>query len=104
MLCGGTGIMVYKTDEERIGDLGGKIKKLEAQKKLLENRLKEKERKKRTRNLIESGAILQSIDCDLFKSKEDVELFKKFILNNSEGKNLLDSFSKYRKKVICNKK
>lgn len=96
--------MVYKTDEERIGNLGGKIKKLEAQKKLLENRLKEKERKARTRNLIESGAILQSIDNELFKSKQDVELFKNFILNTSEGKNLLDSFDKFRKKLICNKR
>lgn len=96
--------MVYKTDEERIGDLGGKIKKLEAQKKLLETRLKEKERKARTRNLIESGAILQSIDNELFKSKQDVELFKKFILNTSDGKILLDKFSEYKKKLFSDKK
>jgi hypothetical protein len=96
--------MVYKNDEERIGDLGEKIKKLEAQKKLLENRLKEKERKTRTRNLIESGTILQSIDNELFKSKQDIELFKKFILNTSDGKILLDKFSEYKKKLFSDKK
>lgn len=49
-----------KTEEERIHELELKMAQLAERKKLLEKRLREKERKARTRRLIQVGAIFES--------------------------------------------
>lgn len=48
-----------KTEIERIKDLEEKIAQMKAQKQRLENRQKEKERKSRTRRLIQIGALAE---------------------------------------------
>lgn len=48
-----------KTEIERIKDLEEKIAQMKAQKQRLENRQKEKERKARTRRLIQIGALAE---------------------------------------------
>lgn len=75
--------MIYKTDEERIGNLEDKIKKLEVQKKQLETRTREKERKERTRRLIQIGGILNTIGIDTI---EKADLLKTNITNNPKAK------------------
>jgi hypothetical protein len=51
--------MVKKTDQERLKDLEMKMETIKAKKLQLEARLKEKERKERTRRLIQVGAIFE---------------------------------------------
>jgi hypothetical protein len=51
--------MARKSDEERLQELQEKIKKMEARKQQVEARVKEKERKERTRRLIQVGAIFE---------------------------------------------
>jgi hypothetical protein len=89
-----------KNDEEKLLNLEQKIKQLEAQKKGLLIRVRDKERKERTRNLIEMGAILQSVNLELFISKYDVELLKKFFIETKEGQQLLNEFDKYRQEQL----
>lgn len=48
--------MVRKTDEERLKELEEKMEQIKAQRIQLESRVKEKERKTRTKRLIEVGA------------------------------------------------
>lgn len=51
--------MTRKSDEEKLKELDGKIEQIKARKQQVENRLKEKERKARTKRLIEVGAIFE---------------------------------------------
>ncbi|KZR60602.1 hypothetical protein [Pseudobacillus badius] len=51
--------MARKTDEERLRELEEKMQQLKAQKQQVASRLKEKERKARTKRLIEVGAIFE---------------------------------------------
>lgn len=53
--------MTQRTYGERINDLSKKMEQLEAQKKALEQKQKEEERKKRTKRLIELGGIIESV-------------------------------------------
>lgn len=53
--------MPQRTYGERINDLSKKMEQLEAQKKALEQKQKEEERKKRTKRLIELGGIIESV-------------------------------------------
>jgi hypothetical protein len=48
-----------KTDEERLKELEAQIEKIKAKKQQIANRIKEKERKERTRRLIQIGAIFE---------------------------------------------
>lgn len=51
--------MVRKTDEERLQELEKQMEQIKARKQQVESRLKEKERKERTKRLIEVGAIFE---------------------------------------------
>jgi len=53
--------MARKTDEERLQELEKKIGQAKAKKLQIERRMKEKERKERTRRLIQVGAIFEYI-------------------------------------------
>lgn len=53
--------MARKTDEERLQELEKKIEQAKAKKLQIERRMKEKERKERTRRLIQVGAIFEYI-------------------------------------------
>lgn len=75
--------MAIKTEEQRIEALSEKIKKLEMQKKQLETRTKDKERKERTRKLIQIGGILSTLGIDTI---EKADLLKTNITNNPKAK------------------
>lgn len=81
--------MAKKNEEEKINELALKIKQLEAQKKSLEARTKEKERKERTRRLIQIGAIIESLGIS---NLEIAEKFKYLFQNNSTAKEILEKF------------
>jgi hypothetical protein len=81
--------MATKDDAQRLLELAEKIKKLEARKKQLEFRTREKERKERTRRLIQIGAIMDSMGID---SVELTEKFKTYFMNTPKSKEWLDSF------------
>jgi hypothetical protein len=51
--------MVRKTDDEKLQELEEKIAQIKAQKQQLANRIQTKERKERTRRLIQVGAIFE---------------------------------------------
>ncbi|MFT9601094.1 hypothetical protein [Mesobacillus sp.] len=51
--------MARKTDEERLQELEDKIKQIEEKKRLVKARLSQKERKARTKRLIEVGAVFE---------------------------------------------
>ena len=51
--------MARKTDGERLRELEEKMEQLKARKQQMESRMKEKERKERTRRLIQIGAIFE---------------------------------------------
>ncbi|HWK24757.1 MAG TPA: hypothetical protein VNS08_17220 [Ureibacillus sp.] len=51
--------MARKTDAERLLELEKKMEQLKARKQQVESRMKEKERKERTRRLIQVGAIFE---------------------------------------------
>lgn len=63
--------MTRKTDNERLQELEEKMEKIRAQKQQMESRIKEKERKERTKRLIEIGAIFEH--HFEIKSKEESE-------------------------------
>ena len=82
--------MARKTDEERVRELEERMEQLKARKQQIESRLKEKERKERTRRLIQVGAIFEKYfditDVDqaekiAFGMKEIVEKNKERLLN-----------------------
>lgn len=52
--------MARKSDEEKLRELEEKMEQIKAQKQQVESRLKEKERKERTRRLIQVGAIFEN--------------------------------------------
>lgn len=81
--------MVYKTDEEKIGNLAEKIKKLEAQKKEIEARTRDKQRKERTRRLIQIGAIIESMGID---NEELAKSFKDYFMDTPKSKEWLEKF------------
>ncbi|WP_456275076.1 hypothetical protein [Bacillus sp. AK031] len=51
--------MARKTDEERLRELEEKMEKIKAKKQQVASRLQQKERKERTRRLIQVGAIFE---------------------------------------------
>ena len=73
----------------KLNEIDEKIKKLKAQKQAILAREKEKERKARTRRLIQIGAIIESMGIDNVNLAED---FKKYFENNPRTNNLLQTF------------
>lgn len=51
--------MAKKTDQERLQEIEEQMEKIKSRKQQLQNRLKEKNRKERTKRLIEVGAIFE---------------------------------------------
>lgn len=82
--------MAAKNDEERIDQLAEKIKQLEARKKDLLARTKAKQRKERTRRLIQIGAIIESIGIN---TPELAEKFK-IQFNKPKVKEWIETFLK----------
>lgn len=78
--------MARKSDEERLRELEEKMEKIKARKQQVESRLKEKERKERTKRLIEVGAIFEKYFE--IKGQEDAEklaiALKAYVSKNKE--------------------
>ena len=83
-------MMARKTDVERLRELEEKMEQIKARKQQVESRLKEKERKERTRRLIQVGAIFEKYfdivgedqaEKVAFGMKEIVEKNKEQLLN-----------------------
>jgi len=81
--------MTTEKEEQKIEKLAEKIKKLEAQKKQLEAITKEKNRKSRTRRLIQMGAIMHSMGINNIVT---AERFKTYIMDTPKSKEWLDKF------------
>lgn len=78
--------MVRKTDEERLRELEEQMEKIKARKQQLEGRLKEKERRDRTKRLIQVGAIFEK-HFEIFGPEEAEKIalaFKNAVLKNKE--------------------
>jgi len=64
------------TEYEQISNLDKKIKQLKEQKQAIESRAKEKERKARTRRLIQNGALAEKyLNCENMEPEE----FEKYL-------------------------
>ena len=75
---------------KKLLDIEEKIKQLKAQKQAIINKEKEKERKARTKRLIEIGAIIDSMGIN---SVELANEFKNHFINTEKSKLWLDNFS-----------
>ena len=74
---------------KKLLDIEEKINQLKAQKQAIINKEKEKERKARTKRLIEIGAIIDSMGIDsVYLAKE----FKNHVTNNEKSKLWLENF------------
>lgn len=78
-------------NSEKINKIDDKIKQLQAQKNSILAREKEKERKARTRRLIQIGAIMDNMGID---SLEKANTFKVQFENNPTFKNWFETFLK----------
>ena len=75
--------------KEKTDKIEQKINQLKAQKQALLAREKEKERKARTRRLIQIGAIIENMGID---NVELANKFKSYFDNNEKSKTWLDRF------------
>ncbi len=76
-------------ENKKLNDIEEKIKQLKAQKQALILKDKEKERKARTKRLIEIGAIFDSMGVN---SIELANEFKNHFINNEKSKLWLENF------------
>ena len=74
---------------KKLSDIEEKIKQLKAQKQAIINKEKEKERKARTKRLIEIGTIFDSIGIN---SVDLANEFKNHFNNNDKSKLWLEKF------------
>jgi len=88
--------MATKSVEQRIQELSERMKKLDAQKQLLEAGKKDKDRKERTRRLIQIGAIMDNIGIDTI---EKAELLKANITNNPKAKEWFEKLFTENKEI-----
>lgn len=92
--------MARKTDEERLKELEEKIEQMKVKKQQVESRMKEKERKERTRRLIQVGAIFEKYFeiSDVDQAEKIAFALKKQVENNKE-KILAIDLKKYKEKA-----
>lgn len=76
-------------NKEKIDKIEQKINQLKAQKQALLAREKEKERKARTRKLIQIGAIIENMGID---NVELADKFKSYFEDNDKSKAWLEKF------------
>lgn len=74
---------------KKLLDIEEKIKQLKAQKQAIINKEKEKERKARTKRLIEIGAIIDSMGINTVDLANE---FKNHFINNEKSKSWLEKF------------
>ena len=74
---------------KKLSDIEEKIKQLKAQKQVIINKEKEKERKARTKRLIEIGAIIDSMGINNIDLANE---FKNHFTNNEKSKLWIEKF------------
>lgn len=77
------------SEKSKVDKLEEKINQLKAQKQAILAREKEKERKDRTRRLIQIGAIIETMGIDTI---ELADKFKSSFENNEKSKTWLEKF------------
>jgi len=96
--------MARKTDAERLLELEKKMEQLKARKQQVESRMKEKERKERTRRLIQVGAIFEKyFDIEDVDQAEKIAVaVQDFVKQNKEQilKELDSEKSKEKGKIV----
>lgn len=75
--------MAGKSLEQRMTDTEQRIRQLEAQRNNLSQRLKQQERKARTRRLIQVGAIVSHVGMD---TPEKAQLFQEAVIHDARVK------------------
>jgi hypothetical protein len=97
--------MARKTDEEHLKELEKKIEQIKVKKQQVESRMKEKQRKERTRRLIQVGAIFEKYFeiADVDQAEKIAFVLKKHVENNRE-KILAIDLEKYKEKAEHNDK
>ena len=78
--------LARKTEEERLIDLDEKIKKMQLEKQRLANQVRQKERKERTRRLIQVGGLIEK-HFEIEGEEETIKLiasFKETVIKNKE--------------------
>lgn len=78
-----------KTDEQKLQELEKKMAQLQAQKKAIAQRAKEKERKERTRRLIENGALAEKYFQAEKMKPEDFQKLLERIVRIEQVKNII---------------
>lgn len=92
--------MAVKAGEEKIQELDTKINQLVMRKQRLENRMKEQERKKRTRRLIQVGAIFEKyFDIEGEENAEKIALAYSDLIRKSKDDILKLSLEDIQKAV-----
>lgn len=86
--------MPTKNELQKIEELNDKIKKLENQKKQLEARAKDKQRKERTRRLIQIGAIMDNMGIASVELANDL---KNYFETNDKFKDWFQNFINSKK-------
>ena len=74
---------------KKLSDIEEKIKQLKAQKQAIINKEREKERKARTKRLIEIGAIIDSMGINTIDLANE---FKNHFANNEKSKLWIENF------------
>ncbi|NMO80140.1 conjugal transfer protein TraD [Niallia alba] len=78
--------MARRTEEERLVDLEEKIRKMQMEKQRLANQVRQKERKERTRRLIQVGGLIEKY-FEIKGEEETIKLivsFKESVEKNKE--------------------
>ena len=89
------------TDEERLRKLEERMEQLTARKQQIESRLKEKERKERTRRLIQIGAIFEKyFDIEGVDQAEKIAFGLKEMVEKNKEKLLETLSSKIDKDTV----
>jgi hypothetical protein len=76
--------LARRTEEERLVDLEEKIRKMQLEKQRLANQVRQKERKERTRRLIQVGGLIEK-HFEIEGQEETIKLiasFKEVVLKN----------------------
>lgn len=95
--------MARKTDQERLQELEEKMEQIKKKKQQLANRLQVKERKERTRRLIEVGAIFEKyFEIEDQEEAEKIAISLKNYVETNKDKFL--SLTKEELLEIANKK
>lgn len=88
-----------KTDEDRLQELELKIEQIKARKQQVENKIKQKERKERTRRLIQVGAIFEKyFEVEGEEQAEQVAYGMKAVVEKNKSKLLNIDIEKSKEK------